>query len=112
MACLIPHVPPDSLPPSLLTQTHTHTHQYAAKFLKDHIDQMESENKRLKKDLGDVIRVTEDCMRMKELLEKQNKELEREKQVRHEIHKVRLEAIRKSDRKKSVVCRDDEYPLE
>jgi len=71
---------------------------------------METENQQLKKELDQVIRVTDDYLKMKNILERQYEELVREKQVRDQIYQVRIRAIRQQE-KVPLTMQDDEYPI-
>ncbi|KAJ8330986.1 hypothetical protein QVD99_001206 [Batrachochytrium dendrobatidis] len=68
-------------------------HEKAAKYLTDHTTALEAENSRLSQDLRKVTLATQQQIAHIECLERENRELEREQRLRHDLVKIRLKKI-------------------
>lgn len=71
-------------------------HEKAAQYLATHLAQLEHENEGLELESRRLIMLTEDKLMRKEWLERTNRELERELQIREDVVKIRVEKIIKA----------------
>ncbi|KAJ3196851.1 hypothetical protein HK101_007465 [Irineochytrium annulatum] len=65
----------------------------AAKYLSDHTTALEAENRKLEKELRRCIKVTQEYIARKDALEKENRELVREQQVREDLLQLRIDRV-------------------
>lgn len=65
----------------------------AAKYLNAHTTSLEDENEKLEKELRECIHTTQRLLARKQVLERENKEMEMEQKMREGLVKIRLEQI-------------------
>ena len=86
---------------SKIEQMEKDAYEKADKYLNDHTSALEIENKKLEKELRACILETQEYLKRKDSLEKENIELKREQKIRENLLRLRIDMVKKAGEKVS-----------